>query len=140
MKYLLLLVIPLFFTACGGGEDIGTIEDYLEENGIEATYMEPGYYVVIDNPGSEEKPTLASRVTCNYKGYFLDGEVFDENNNIEFPLTGVIRGWQLGMQNFGRGGSGTLFIPPTLGYGANGTGSIPGNTALIFDVEVIDFK
>lgn len=144
MKYIYLLAFALLMGACSSdndlGQDITDVEKYLKDNNIEATYFEPGYYVKIDNPGSEEKPTINSIVKCNYKGYLLDGEVFDENNNIEFPLSSVIRGWQLGMQKFGRGGSGTLYLPPSLGYGANGTGSIPGNAALVFDVDVLDFR
>jgi FKBP-type peptidyl-prolyl cis-trans isomerase len=44
----------------------------------------------------------------------------------------------LGIPKFKEGGNGTLLIPSALGYGSTGTGSIPGNTVLVFDVELID--
>ncbi|MGB1218088.1 MAG: FKBP-type peptidyl-prolyl cis-trans isomerase, partial [Saprospiraceae bacterium] len=65
---------------------------------------------------------------------------YDRGEPIEFPLTGVIKGWQEAIPLLSKGGKGTFLIPSGLAYGARGAGAdIPGNTVLIFDVELLDF-
>lgn len=99
-----------------------------------------GLNYIIHNPGTAPFPTESSDVTVNYKGYFLNGEVFDSGEGITFPLNGVIRGWIEGIQLIGTGGSITLLIPSNLAYGPSGRGSIPGNTNLAFDVDLISVQ
>ncbi len=136
----------LFLSACGDNEGPGgtseeQLQAYFTENNISPEQTASGLYYVIDNPGGSEKPTPTSTVTVIYRGYFLDGGDFDSSNNapITFSLRRVIRGWQEGIPLFGRGGSGTLYIPFELAYGSVGQGDIPGNTAIAFDIEVLDF-
>ncbi len=51
----------------------------------------------------------------------------------------VIKGWELGLKYFGKGDSGILIIPPSLGYGEAGVpGMIPPNTTLVFEIEIVD--
>ncbi len=118
------------------------LQDYFTANNITPEKTASGMYYVIDVPGSEEKPISTSSVTVFYKGYFLDGEEFDSTGDspISFSLQAVIAGWTEGIQLYGRGGSGTLFIPSQLAYGRAGRGSIPPDTPLIFDVEIVDFQ
>ena len=71
----------------------------------------------------------------DYKGTFINGEVFDQNDNISFPLGNVIKGWTEGMKLVGEGGKINLVIPSDLAYGA-GRGSIPANATLVFDVTL----
>ncbi|OQX80726.1 MAG: peptidylprolyl isomerase, partial [Bacteroidetes bacterium 4484_249] len=59
---------------------------------------------------------------------------------ISFPLTAVIKGWQIGVPLLKQGGEGLFFIPSELGYGSQGTGSIPGNSVLIFDIGLADIN
>ena len=54
-------------------------------------------------------------------------------------LANVISGWQLGIPEFKKEGKGTLLIPSALAYGSSGRGSIPPNTVLAFDIELLDF-
>ena len=49
----------------------------------------------------------------------------------------MIKGWGEGLTDIKEGGKIRLFIPSDLGYGQRGTGPIPGNSVLIFDVELI---
>ncbi|MDW5288528.1 FKBP-type peptidyl-prolyl cis-trans isomerase [Formosa sp. PL04] len=115
------------------------IIDYIDDNNLDAQSTDSGLYYVIDEQGTGEKPTGTSQVTVNYKGYYTDGEVFDESTTeVSFYLDSVIEGWTEGLQLFNEGGSGKLLIPSALAYGKYGiAGAIPGGAVLIFDVELI---
>ena len=95
-------------------------------------------YYVINEEGTGDNPTASSNVTVAYKGYFTDGNVFDESNvdGISFNLGGVIPGWTEGIQYFKEGGSGQLLIPSHLAYGSNDYRDIPGGSVLIFDISL----
>jgi FKBP-type peptidyl-prolyl cis-trans isomerase len=121
------------------------IETYIVEKGIEgAEKTESGLYIVTENAGSDEKPTVDHFLTLNYEGYLLDGTPFDgtggEPTTFSFPLAQTIGGWQEGIPHFGKGGKGKLIIPPYLGYGNRESGAIPANSVLVFDIEIIDFS
>ena len=138
----LIVVSGLLFVSCG--DDANSEEDlldYLSRNNINAQSTPSGLYYVIDEPGVDPKPTSSSNVTVHYHGYLLDGTVFDSSVDRGTPLTislnQVIAGWREGIPLFGTGGSGTLYIPAILGYGNAGSGSIPPNAAIIFEVELI---
>ncbi len=116
------------------------IEAYVANNNLVGQFTESGIFYIIDKPGGEEHPTSSSSVTVMYKGYRLDGSVFEEStNNISFPLSGVIRGWTQGLQLIGAGGEITLIIPSGLAYGYNGSGSINPNEVLGFDISLKSF-
>ncbi len=115
---------------------------FLESKANEAGVItsETGLLYRIVEPGAERKPTAADTVTVHYKGTFIDGSEFDSSYSrgvpTSFPLSGVIAGWTEGLQYIGEGGSIELFIPSDLAYG-QGNGSIPPNSVLIFEVELI---
>ncbi len=135
-----LFIIGLLYSSCGGDESSYlTIGEYVTENNLVTQTTASGLNYIIKEQGTAPNPTLASAVTINYNGYFLGGgnESFDANDNIEFPLRNLIAGWQEGLQLIGSGGSITLLIPSTLAYGSRGSGSIPGNTDLGFDIDLI---
>ena len=115
------------------------ILQYIEDNNLNATRSNSGLYYVINNEGSGARPTSTSNVTVDYKGYFLDGVVFDESNSngISFRLNEVIQGWTEGITYFKEGGNGILLVPYNLGYGESGRGSIPGGSVLIFDIRLL---
>lgn len=121
-------------------KDITLIEDYLALNNLTAQKTSHGVYYIIENPGNDEKPTIISTVRCDYKGYLLNGEVFDENENIEFPLSSVIEGWQIGFPKFGKGGKGKLLIPSRYAYGNRRAILGQNNAVLIFDIILHDFR
>lgn len=118
------------------------IRDYIDANGLDATPTGSGLYYVIEEPGNDQHPEADDRVWVRYTGRFLNGDIFDSSNGdiVNFPLNVLIQGWQEGIPLFGKGGSGILLIPSHLGYGPSGAGSIPGNTVLVFDIELVDFN
>ncbi|MEM6967449.1 MAG: FKBP-type peptidyl-prolyl cis-trans isomerase, partial [Bacteroidota bacterium] len=124
--------------------DIEIIENYLSENGITATKDETGVFYVIDEPGTgSEFPNISSQVSIAYTGKFLDGTVFDSADPVsplKIFLSQTINGWQIGIPKFKREGKGTLYIPSGYGYGAFGTGGIPGNAILVFDIELLNIN
>ncbi len=115
------------------------IEDYLNEKGLEAQSTASGLYYIIHNAGDNRKPGINSKVAVAYKGYLLDGTVFDEAEMIEFFLGQVIAGWQEGIQLIGEGGNITLLVPSALGYGNRPIGPIPANSVLVFEVTLFSF-
>jgi len=102
-------------------------------------------YEVLRAGTDATKPTLDSKVRCHYHGTLINGQVFDSSVDrgepITFPLNGVIRGWQEGLQLMTVGSKWKLFIPSDLAYGDGGTGGPigPGAT-LIFEVELLGIE
>ena len=91
--------------------------------------------------GNGQQPTAHSRVRVHYEGRLTDGTVFDSSYQrqkpAEFGLDQVIAGWTEGLQLMKEGSVYELTIPPQLGYGEVGIpGHIPGNSVLIFKVEL----
>jgi FKBP-type peptidyl-prolyl cis-trans isomerase FklB len=99
-------------------------------------------YEVLRAGTDATKPTLDSKVRCHYHGTLINGQIFDSSVDrgepITFPLNGVIRGWQEGLQLMTVGSKWKFFIPSDLAYGDGGTGGQigPGAT-LIFEVELL---
>jgi FKBP-type peptidyl-prolyl cis-trans isomerase FkpA len=115
------------------------IEKYVAEKGLKGTKSESGLYYVIKEPGTGKQATPASNVTVAYKGYFMDGKVFDQSDEkgISFGLGQVVKGWTEGISYLKEGGSALLVIPAKLGYGGSDYASIPGGSVLIFEVKLI---
>ena len=91
--------------------------------------------------GSAARPAPTDVVLVNYIGYLAaTGAVFDQNREASFPVGGVIKGFAEGIQTMGRGGITRICVPAALGYAARGVGSIPANSNLVFQVELVDFK
>ena len=119
--------------------------DFLAANkakpGVKTTASGLQYRVIKEGTG--KKPTKASTVTVNYRGKLVNGTEFDSsykrNEPATFPVSGVIPGWTEGLQLMNEGSTYEFVIPANLAYGANGTGGglIPGNAALVFEVELI---
>jgi FKBP-type peptidyl-prolyl cis-trans isomerase len=94
--------------------------------------------------GAEAVP--GRRVTVHYTGTLMDGSKFDSsrdrNEPFEFRLGAgeVIPGWDKGVEGMKVGGERHLTIPPGMAYGSRGTGPIPPNAALQFDIELLDVR
>ena len=149
MKQLLstLLVLTLFISCSKDTKTVTDytakneqeIKDYLAKNNLTAQRSTSGLYYIINEQGTGTQPTAASNVTVAYKGYFTNGNVFDQSKaeGISFGLNQVIKGWTEGIPYFKTGGSGVLLIPSHWGYGSTNNGPIPGGSVLIFDVKLI---
>jgi FKBP-type peptidyl-prolyl cis-trans isomerase FkpA len=148
-RLLLLLAVfsALFFSQClkddQDTQDRNLILRHLEENNISATEHPSGIFYTITTEGTGNNPTLNNTVTVKYKGFLLNGNVFDQTSGSQtatFPLQNLITGWQIGIPLLKKGGKGTFWIPSSLGYGNVGLQGIPPNSVLVFDIELVDFQ
>ena len=115
------------------------IQSYIAANSITATKDPSGLYYQVLTPGSGTSPSATAKVTVNYTGKLLNGTVFDSGTLTASPLTGLIKGWQIGIPYSKVGGRILLIIPSGLGYGNNASGSIPANSVLIFTIDLLGF-
>lgn len=95
--------------------------------------------------GTGVEVTSNMRVTVHYKGWLDNGKVFDSSRKpggAPFSFTvdndGVIPGWHEGLKGMKVGGTRELSIPPALGYGDEEQLSIPANSTLHFEIELLD--
>jgi len=96
--------------------------------------------------GTGEVAVAGKEVTVHYTGVFTDGKKFDSSVDRGVPFTftlgagQVIKGWDIGVEGMKVGGKRILVIPSQFGYGENDYQSIPGNSTLIFQVELLGVK
>lgn len=105
-----------------------------------------GIYYKITKQGSGSKCGKGKNVSTEYKGYFVDGQVFDQSKGrgpLDFT-TGIgqmISGYDIMVQDMKVGEKRTVVLPPDQAYGENGIpGAIPGNAYLAFDIELVSAK
>ena len=117
----------------------------------EVTLTASGLKIIDNKIGSGASPKIGQTCVMHYTGWLYingaKGKKFDSSRDrgepFEFAIGQgkVIPGWDEGIETMKVGGKRTLIIPPQLGYGAAGAGaSIPPNSTLIFDVELLDVK
>lgn len=117
---------------------------FLEQNkaqpGVKTTASGLQYQVITEGTGAT--PGDDDTVKCHYVGTLISGEKFDSSLDrgqpAEFPVRGVIPGWTEALKMMKAGGKMKLFIPPALAYGAQGRPGIPANSALVFEVELLE--
>ena len=124
-------------------EEMPKIMAYAEQEGLELQRTTSGLHYVMETEGTGAQAEAGKTVSVHYTGRLLDGGKFDSsydrNQPIAFPLGGgrVIAGWDEGIALFKVGGKGKLVIPSYLGYGPQNMGSIPPNSVLAFDIELV---
>ncbi len=128
-----------------GEANLKTGEKFLEENKKRPTVTTTasGLQYEVVKMGEGPKPADTSRVKTHYHGTLIDGTVFDSSvergEPVEFPVNGVIKGWQEALQLMPVGSKFKLYIPSNLAYGERAAGpSIGPNSALIFEVELLE--
>ena len=122
---------------------IASNQHFLEKNklkkGIVTTNSGLQYEVLI--LGTGERPEAEDTVEVHYVGTLTDGTEFDSSvargAPATFPLNRVIPGWTEAVQLMPVGSKYKLFIPSRLAYGERKTGTIPANSVLIFEVELL---
>ncbi len=130
----------------GGDANVKAGDAYRAENGKKpgVTTTPSGLQIETLVAGTGPSPTAADKVKVHYVGTLIDGTKFDSSVDrgqpITFPLNGVIKGWGEGLQLMKVGGKARLVIPPSLGYGAQGTGPIPPNATLVFEVQLLSIE
>ena len=110
-----------------------------EREGVMTTESGLQYEVIEEGDGPSPGPE--DQVTIHYTGTLPDGTQFDSSRGGDpatFPVQGVIPGFSEGLQLMSVGSNYKLYISPELGYGPRPQGSIPPNSALIFDVELLE--
>jgi len=100
------------------------------------------YKIVRSGPNGGMHPTRADEVKVHYEGKLIDGTIFDSSYErgapASFPLAGLVPAWVIALQRMKAGDEWMLYVPPALGYGAQDKGPIPGNSVMIFRIELID--
>ncbi|MFZ9021517.1 MAG: FKBP-type peptidyl-prolyl cis-trans isomerase [Litorivicinaceae bacterium] len=121
-------------------------EAFLAENakkdGVTVTASGLQYRVITEGAGDAPKAT--DTVKVHYEGRLISGDIFDSSiargEPVSFPLNGVIPGWSEGVQLMKVGSKFEFTIPSALAYGSEGTGPIPPNSVLVFDVELLEIN
>lgn len=133
-------------------EDIAQIDDYLAANPPDEEDIivrdASGVRMVITEMGTGIiPPTLENIIQVAYVGRMLsDGKIietpFDQDDSFTLTLTtadngpDVISGWKIALRMMTEGTKAQVFIPSSLAYGRSGSGAIPGNTVLVFEIEL----
>ena len=118
--------------------------EYIQEMAAEpgAVTTDSGIVILELTPGSGGSPTADSTVTAHYHGTLRDGTVFDSSVTRGQPFTSslsqVIPCWREAIPTMKEGGKSKITCPPELAYGDQGSGAIPGGSALTFEVELIE--
>ena len=128
-----------------GDTNLKIAEEFLEKNkksSPEVKETPTGLQYRILKEGTGSSPSSTDKVKVHYVGKLLDGTVFDSSlergEPSEFGLNPVIRGWTEGLQLMKPGAKYEFFIHPKIAYGSRPRPKIPGNSLLIFEVELLD--
>ena len=149
MKKILFLLAALTFTTISCKKesqaeiDEKKILEYADNNNLDLESHDSGIYYIVEKEGTgTTHPNFNSQIIAHYKGTFLDNAEFDSSIGgapLSFSLGQVIEGWQIAIPLMKKGEKTKFFIPSKLAYGSQGSGSVPGNSVLIFDIELISF-
>jgi len=120
--------------------DENLIKAFVTKAGLTMTRDDSGVYYAISAVGTgTEVISSTSTITAKYTGRYLDGTVFDSSTDGTFSgvLSSLISGWgKILPGKLISGGKVRIIIPSSLAYGTTGSGSVPGNACLDFDIEI----
>ena len=94
--------------------------------------------------GSGKAAVKGALITTQYRGWLEDGNEFDSSYSRGKPFQcvigtrRVIQGWDQGLMGMQVGGKRKLWVPAHLGYGERQVGSIPPNSNLVFEIELLE--
>ncbi|MEO6550349.1 MAG: FKBP-type peptidyl-prolyl cis-trans isomerase [Ferruginibacter sp.] len=132
-------------TTAAPATEVANLKAYLDANALPYTQHPSGIFYNVDSPGSGATPGVCSDVVVKYRGRLTNGAGFDSSyvrspNGTAFTLGQLITGWQIGIPLIKKGGSITLYVPPTLGYGPTANGPIPANSNLVFNIDLVEVQ
>ena len=139
----------LGLSACGPSkkqqESLAASQSFLAQNaqkpGVVTLPDGMQYKIVRSGPADGAKPSPTDEVNVNYEGKLVDGTVFDSSYErgvpASFPLESLVPAWKEALVMMRPGDEWTLYVPPELGYGAQDKGPIPGNSVMIFRIELL---
>jgi len=121
--------------------------DIVLEKWPNAERLSTGLWTELMKPSDGPKPVRGDMVSVLYKGFLLDGTMFDSAEDPTQPFTfqldrgKVIKGWEYGLLAMRKGEVRRLIVPYELGYGTKGRApDIPRQATLVFEVELVDIK
>jgi FKBP-type peptidyl-prolyl cis-trans isomerase FklB len=124
-------------------ENLKMGEKFLTENAKRDSVvtMQNGLQYKIIRDGQGNSPVDTSIVTVHYTGRMIDGTIFDSSvergEPAQFPVNRVIPGWTQALKLMKPGAKWVLYLHPSLAYGDKVMRTIPPNSVLIFDVELL---
>ncbi len=116
-----------------------TMQTFATNNGVTVTSDPSGILYQIINSGTGATPTLSSTVSVRYTARLMNSTIFDSVSGtpVSLPLNSLIQSWQVALQLIQAGGRIKFISPSSLAYGCEGAGSIPPDSPLFFDVELV---
>jgi FKBP-type peptidyl-prolyl cis-trans isomerase len=120
-------------------KDIAAIDNYLAVNFIPAVKHTSGVRFVIQEMGTGLTATMSSNVKVKYVGRLLStGTIFDQKDDgILGTPSGFIDGWKIALTRLPQGTKATIYVPSVWAYGSGGSATIPKNSNLVFDIEIL---
>ena len=111
-----------------------------KEEGVKALPKGVLYKILAEGENNGMHPTTRSIVTAHYTGRTIDGKEFDSSRGgapLAIRLCDLIEGWIIAMHQMSVGDKWEVYIPAEVGYGKFSQPGIPGNSTLIFEIELI---
>lgn len=149
-RFVPVAVVVFLVSACGSDGDMDVpsnpaVETYASALGVNISQMTrkgEALFVQDLTEGTGQEAIAGRSLDVRYSGWLVNGHRFDSNVG-EAPFTftlgrgQVISGWDQGVAGMKVGGKRKLVIGSALGYGRAGSGPIPPNATLVFDVELL---
>ena len=130
--------------ASANAEEAAASAEFLEREAAAegAVQSESGLIMQVLVAGEGEQPEPTNEVRVHYHGTLRDGTVFDSSVDrgeaAQFPLDRVIPCWTEALTQMKVGGKSRIVCPASIAYGVRGMGAIPGDAALVFEVELLE--
>jgi FKBP-type peptidyl-prolyl cis-trans isomerase FkpA len=154
--FILISLSVLLLAACGKGSsgsvsctgvepsaDSSTLLKFAKTHGMTSLKDTAGLYYQVINQGTGATPAPTSTIFVTYTATLMDSTIVDSTTNparTGFTLGGLIPGWQLGLPNIQAGGRIKLLIPSKYAYGCQGSGPVPPNAPMFFDITLVSIQ
>lgn len=151
-KVLFIFIFSMFVTACSSDDEVlgpeeDQIKNYIKAKKLVVTDSSTvGLRFILTKANSAGAALKSGQmVNVNYVGKFIAGKKMDkefDSGNFSFLLgqQQVVEGFDKGIAKMRIGEKAILIFPSSMGYGSSGAGSIPANTPLLFEIEVVSAK